>query len=98
LLYRYQSTLLEIPSEDEIINAATQIMESSSSWKKGKSFHNKTVHTYSRRSESNGRDQAGWYCRVSEHTAEDATFDQFWNKLGENKAENEMKFVLPASP
>lgn len=38
-------------------------------------------------------DEAGWYCRRSEHTAEEATFDQFWSKLGENKAENEMQYV-----
>lgn len=31
--------------------------------------------------------------RVSVHTREDGTFDQFWDKLGKNKAENEMQYV-----
>ncbi len=40
------------------------------------------------------KDGAGWHLRVSEHTKEDATFDEFWSKLGLNKAENEMQYVV----
>ena len=59
------------------------------SWKQGKTYQHNKVKTFSR---SKGpKDGAGWYCRVSEHTKEDATFDEFWSKLGENKAENEMQ-------
>lgn len=36
---------------------------------------------------------ANWHCRVSEHGPEDATFDEFWEKLGVNKGENETQYV-----
>ncbi|KAJ8473311.1 hypothetical protein ONZ51_g7949 [Trametes cubensis] len=81
----------EIPSEEAIIKAGKQILESTMSWKQGKTYQHNKVKTFSR---SKGpKDGAGWYCRVSEHTKEDATFDEFWSKLGENKAENEMQFI-----
>ncbi|KAH9901552.1 hypothetical protein C8Q73DRAFT_249431 [Cubamyces lactineus] len=81
----------EIPPEEDIIKAGKQILESTMSWKQGKAYQHNKVKTFSR---SKGpRDGAGWYCRVSEHTKEDATFEEFWSKLGENKAENEMQFI-----
>jgi len=87
-------TPADIPPEEDILNAAIAILESTSSWKEGKSFNKKTTRTFSRpRSEDKEHREAGWYCRVSQHTSDDATFDQFWSKLGENKAVNEMQFV-----
>ncbi|KAI0372923.1 hypothetical protein BV20DRAFT_963358 [Pilatotrama ljubarskyi] len=81
----------EIPSEDEIIKAGKELLEGTSSWKQGKSYQHNKVKTYSRA--KGPKDGAGWYARVSEHPKEDATFDEFWSKLGENKAENEMQYM-----
>ncbi|KIJ26729.1 hypothetical protein M422DRAFT_38110 [Sphaerobolus stellatus SS14] len=36
-------------------------------------------------------DEAGWYVRRSEHT--DGTFDEFWEKLGRNKAINAKEYA-----
>ncbi|KAI0819536.1 hypothetical protein BC628DRAFT_1342177 [Trametes gibbosa] len=81
----------EIPSEEEIIRVGKELLEGTSSWKQGKVYHHNTVRTFSR---SKGpKDGAGWYGRLSQHTAEDATFEEFWSKLGENKAENEMEYM-----
>jgi len=84
----------EIPPEEVILKSAKAIIESSHSWKKGKSFHNKTVKTFSHpKPVPNVNGEAGWYCRISTHTPEEATFDEFWSKLGENKAENELQYI-----
>ena len=66
------------------------MLESTKSWKQGKTF-NKVVKTSSR--PKGPQDGAPWHCRVSEHPPEDATFDEFWSKLGEDKANNEMQCV-----
>ncbi|KAI8989689.1 hypothetical protein BD414DRAFT_313929 [Trametes punicea] len=83
--------LSEIPSEQEIIEAGKQLLESTKSWKQGKTYQRNKVKTFHRA--KGPRDGTAWYCRVSEHTKEDATFEEFWSKLGENKAENEMQFI-----
>ncbi|OSD08592.1 hypothetical protein PYCCODRAFT_36469 [Trametes coccinea BRFM310] len=83
--------IAEIPSEEEIINAGKQLLESTPSWKQGKAYQHGKVKTFSRA--KGPKDGAGWFGRVSEHTKEDATFDEFWSKLGENKAENEMQYI-----
>ncbi|KAF8212061.1 hypothetical protein K438DRAFT_2010351 [Mycena galopus ATCC 62051] len=66
-----------------------RIARSSSSWKKGKTY--KEVDTYAH--PKGPEDGAPWHSRVSIHKTEEATFSQMWSKLGENKAENEMKFI-----
>lgn len=86
-------TPAEIPSEQVILDLAKTLLESTPSWKQGKSFCKNTVHTYSRPKPANGNGELAWYCRVSVHPPEQATFDQFWSKLGENKAENEMQYM-----
>ncbi|KAH9857137.1 hypothetical protein C2E23DRAFT_865738 [Lenzites betulinus] len=81
----------EIPSEEEIIKAGKELLESTSSWKQGKVYQHNTVKTFSR---SKGpKDGAAWFGRLSEHTSEEATFEEFWSKLGEDKAENEMQYI-----
>lgn len=72
-----------------LLEVGRAVLKNSDNWKQGKSFINGTVRTYSRMKAPS--DVAGWHCRVSEHTKEEATFDEFWRKLGENKAENEKK-------
>ena len=81
----------EIPSEDVILTTAKEILAASSGWKQSKT-RQKVIKTYTYSPSSKG-ESAGtkWACRVSEHTREEGTFDEFWNGLGVNKAENEMQ-------
>jgi len=79
-----------IPAEDTIISLGRSLLDSTTSWKPGKTYQ-KVVKTSSR--PRGPQDGAPWHCRVSEHTAADATFDEFWSKLGVDKAENEKKFI-----
>ncbi|KAI0929154.1 hypothetical protein AcV5_006495 [Taiwanofungus camphoratus] len=81
----------EIPPEDDIIAVGQALLDSTSSWKQGKTYQKGTVRTCSR--QKGPQDGAPWHCRVSEHTAEDATFDEFWSKLGVDKAENEKQYI-----
>ncbi|KAI0797597.1 hypothetical protein C8Q75DRAFT_738930 [Abortiporus biennis] len=82
--------LSELPSEDVIIKTGQTLIESTKSWKQGKT-HEHVVKTFS---DSKHRvDGVGWHCRLSEHTSEDATFEEFWSGLGVNKAENEKEFI-----
>ena len=67
-------------------------MDETASWKQGKSYHHHLVKTFHRK--KGPKDGTAWYARVSEHDKEDATFEEFWNKLGLNKAENEMQYVF----
>ncbi|PFH51736.1 hypothetical protein AMATHDRAFT_141975 [Amanita thiersii Skay4041] len=79
----------DIPPEESIISAGYDLMKSTSSWKLGKTYHN-VITCY--RPKQLG-DSAPWHCRISEHTTDEATFDQFWDKLGRNKATNEQQFI-----
>lgn len=81
----------EIPPEDAIIASGKDILAASSNWKLGKTF-DKIVKTstYSP-NPKDGKGGTKWACRFSEHTREEGTFDDFWNALGTNKAENEMQ-------
>lgn len=82
---------VEIPPEDTIISLGKALLDSTTSWKPGKTYQ-KVVKTFSR--PKGPQDGAPWHCRVSEHTPQDATFDEFWSKLGVDKAENEQKYVV----
>ncbi|KAF7974807.1 hypothetical protein HWV62_11147 [Athelia sp. TMB] len=82
----------EIPSEESILAAGRSILDSIPTWKRGKTFHKNSVQTFSR-SKAAG-DGANWHVRVSEHGSEDATFDEFWSKLGNDKAINEKECVI----
>lgn len=83
--------LSEIPPEDAIIAAGKEILAASSNWKPGKTFQ-KVVKTSSYSTNpKGGKGGAKWVCRFSEHTHEEGSFDEFWNLLGTNKAENEMQ-------
>ncbi|KAG6861548.1 hypothetical protein C0995_015282, partial [Termitomyces sp. Mi166 len=75
-----------LPSEETIIAAATRLVESTPTWKQGKTYHInvKTCHR-----PKGPADGAPWHCRISEHPPTEATFDQLWDKLGEDKALNE---------
>ena len=81
---------IELPAEEKLIAQGHSVLETTVNWKQGKTFY-KVVKTYSR-SKFRG-EVANWHCRVSEHGPEEATFDEFWEKLGVNKGENEVKCV-----
>ncbi|KAI0320121.1 hypothetical protein OF83DRAFT_1053778 [Amylostereum chailletii] len=85
------NTTLELPSDEDAVSAARKIMEETQTWKRGKSYHHNTVHTFSK--PKGPGDGASWHARVSEHTPDDATFDEFWNKLGENHPINEKEYI-----
>ncbi|KAH9945886.1 uncharacterized protein BXZ73DRAFT_37246 [Epithele typhae] len=80
-----------IPAESAIIKAGRELIDSTATWKQGKSYQKNTVKTFHR--PKGPKDGTAWYARVSEHSKEDATFDEFWSKLGQDKAENEMQFI-----
>lgn len=88
LIYRH---LADIPPEDAIIEAGREILESSLTWKQGKTYEKNTVKTLYRA--KGPKDGASWYGRISEHRKEDGTFEEFWNKIGVNKTENEKEYV-----
>ncbi|KAF8163618.1 hypothetical protein B0H34DRAFT_745641 [Crassisporium funariophilum] len=81
----------EIPPEETIIAEATKLVEDSLTWKSGKSFFNNSVKTIYR--PKGPGDGAPWYARISEHTPQEATFDQFWDKLAHDKPINEKQFI-----
>ncbi|OJA11219.1 hypothetical protein AZE42_12998 [Rhizopogon vesiculosus] len=81
----------DIPPEGTILALGREVLESTKSWKAGKTYAKGTVQTLSRAKRSG--DGAAWHSRLSKHTKEDATFDEFWSKLGINKAENEKEFI-----
>ncbi|KAJ7087876.1 hypothetical protein C8R44DRAFT_820043 [Mycena epipterygia] len=80
-----------IPSDEDVMAAADALLESTSTWKEGKTYH-KQVKTYSRPKKA-PEDGAPWHCRVSIHKPEEATFELLWSKLGTNKAVNEKEFI-----
>lgn len=80
----------ELPLEEKLIAQGHSVLETTDSWKQGK-IHHKVVKTLSRPKFKG--EIADWHCRVSEHGSEDATFDEFWSKLAENKGQNEVKYV-----
>jgi hypothetical protein len=80
-----------LPSDEQVVAAGRDVLEATNSWKKGKRYQKNTVQIYSR--PKGPGDGASWYCRVSEHTAAEATFDEFWSKIGSNHSENEKECV-----
>lgn len=64
-------------------------------WKEGKTFSSaKGSNPYSVKTSSRAKqpgDGAAWHARYSEH--KEATFDEFWDGLGRNKAVNEKEYV-----
>jgi len=80
--------MTDFPSEDVIIAAGKRILDSTKSWKQGKTYHG-VVKTFSH--PKGPGDGGGWHCRLSEHEPEQVSFDQMWEKLGENNAMSELE-------
>jgi hypothetical protein len=85
----FSTVTIELPSDEQVITAARDLLEATKGWKKGKAYEKKTVQTYSQ--QKGPDDGAPWHCRVSEHTPAEATFDEFRSKLG--NLENEKEHV-----
>ncbi|KNZ73774.1 hypothetical protein J132_09676 [Termitomyces sp. J132] len=79
-----------LPSEETVIAAGNRLIESTSTWKQGKTYHINVKTCHRPKSPADG---APWHCRISEHPPAEATFDQLWAKLGEDKALNEKEFI-----
>lgn len=80
----------DIPLEESIISEGRKLIDSMSSWNPGKTYHKK-VRVYHKPKQPG--DVAPWCGRISEHTSNEATFDQFWDKLGQNKPINEQQYI-----
>lgn len=80
----------EIPPEESIIAAGRELIESTDSWKAGKTYFTKVKTLHS----SAGPSLVGaWHCRLSEHPPNEVTFEQLWDKMANNKAVNEREYV-----
>lgn len=73
----------EIPSEEVIIAAGRELIESTDTWKKGKTFAGVKTLFHS----------GDWHCRLSEHPPDQITFQQLWDKMAYDKASNEKEFT-----
>lgn len=79
---------LDIPSEESIIAAGRELIESTDSWQLKKTINNvKVVHKPATSTDGS------WFCRISEHSPEEVTYDQLWDKMARNKAQNEKEYV-----
>jgi hypothetical protein len=83
------ATWAEIPPEEQLYPAAEKIIADMKAWKKGKTYsrHNTTVHTAS--CPKGPKDEGNWHGRHSVHPSDAATFDEFWEGLGVDKAAKE---------
>jgi len=79
--------LSNTPSSQELLVAARELIESTTSWTQQKVYNG--VRTYTTKSASG----PAWFCRVSEHSSEDATFDELWQGLGVNHSLNEKEYI-----
>jgi hypothetical protein len=79
--------LVDLPDQAVILASAKALIESTASWKQGKTFKDGNVQTFYRSKQ--GTDQMNWYGRVSEHPKSEGAFDEFWSKLAIDKVENE---------
>ncbi|EIN07162.1 hypothetical protein PUNSTDRAFT_144698 [Punctularia strigosozonata HHB-11173 SS5] len=94
-LFMFQITvnslkLSELPDETVIVESAKALIESTTVWKRGKTYSDGKVQTFYRSKE--GLDGANWYGRVSEHSRSEGTFDEFWGKLAIDKIANEKQY------
>jgi len=78
-----------IPSFENCLAAARQIIADSATWTPGKTFNDGAVRTYSKKISSG----PNWYMRLSRHGPEDGTFSDFWSVLGSHHSENEALYI-----
>lgn len=66
-----------------IIAAGRELIESTDTWKKGKTFAGVKTLFHS----------GDWHCRLSEHPPDQITFQQLWDKMAYDKAPNEKEYA-----
>lgn len=85
----------DAPSSSELLAATRAHIQSTTSWTQKKSI--KGVKIFTASSSINPKGPA-WFCRVSEHGPEEATFDEFWQGLGVNHSIHEKEYIrFPSS-
>lgn len=89
IIAQYQET--DLPGVDAILAAARKTIEAAPSWPTGKKYGQVQSHSLK------APKGPGWHARISEHSSDEATFDQFWEGLGVNHAQNESEWVEPSS-
>lgn len=80
-----------IPSRESLLAAARALFPGTGApagWQKGKAFQHGSVQALYRKI-----DGAGWHARLSAHSAEECSFDEFWAGLGRDKAVNEAQYM-----
>ncbi|KAI4517147.1 hypothetical protein K525DRAFT_273885 [Schizophyllum commune Loenen D] len=84
----------EIPSEEDILARAKEVLASIPSWKEGKAYKGGVkTFTLPKTLTPGTSAEDFWACRMSEHSSSDASFDLMWAHLAKDKAENEMKYM-----
>ncbi|KAF8881616.1 hypothetical protein BD779DRAFT_1445399, partial [Infundibulicybe gibba] len=81
---------VELPSAETLLQDGELVLESSLSWKQGRTFNR--VKTYYHKPAGPGRPNT-WFCRVSEHQREEVSFEQLWEKLGKDKVLKEKEYI-----
>ncbi|KAG8844947.1 hypothetical protein FRB96_002782 [Tulasnella sp. 330] len=87
-----------IPLASDVISAASTLIKSdpATAWKKGKVFSISAngkvapVRTFSKKVGVSGET---WFMRVSEHDAQDGSFDEFWGGIGVDHAVHESQYI-----
>lgn len=85
-----------ISSEDDIIKIGREFAAASQKWDHTKDFEKGLVKGYAHAKDAD--DEEPWFCRVSEHSTDEISFDELWFALGTTKPEHEKKYVNLKAP
>lgn len=77
----------DIPPEDQILQAGRELIEKSREWPMTKTYAKGMVKGY--KHPKGDDDEQFWFCRVSEHTPAEVTFEELWHGLAINKGDHE---------
>ncbi|THH07286.1 hypothetical protein EW145_g3479 [Phellinidium pouzarii] len=83
--------LTDFPSEEQIVQAGRELVDATLKWNHSKDFCKGIVKGYVHSKEAD--DEEPWFCRVSVHAPEVASFDEMWFGLGTNKPVHEKEYV-----
>ncbi|KAI5124574.1 hypothetical protein M0805_003093 [Coniferiporia weirii] len=81
----------DIPQEEQVIQAGRELIDATLKWHNSKDYCKGVVKGYTHPKDAD--DEEPWFCRVSVHAPEEATFDEMWFGLGTNKPEHESQYV-----
>ncbi|EJD44162.1 hypothetical protein AURDEDRAFT_152230 [Auricularia subglabra TFB-10046 SS5] len=80
-----------IPPRETLLAAAEALLSSADAWKKGKVFG--AVQSLTRPKHKDDPAGPPFHARLSTHTAEECTFEEFWDGLGIGRAQNETEYI-----